>query len=249
MVDIFFDSFENDDATRTPYVTAGEAVLPDNAGSFNGDNPHHGIRNLRSYLPASQTDQYAMEYYDVAGFNPVYARLMNAKFSVLPTTAGKDVRVLSFAQLTSGEALGYAGVINDGGTLKWFIRAISTGTTFTNYLSVTGNVPSAGTNYVIEAGIYRANGTGYMRLYVDGVLEVDTGNVDNDARNLNYAWAGYSFSDSDGLAYFYGDCLQLAEAYIGSEVSAVNRAIKRVLSRNLRNNRFHSGIIQYRRIV
>ena len=111
------------------------------------------------------------------------------------STSRYDQRFLAYTEGTNQNALAYAGIYNNGGSYTWFIRGLSSGTTFTNYYG--NSTAQINTNYMLEFAVHQeASGGGWYRLYVNGVLQVEATGVSNTGWALNYVWAGYCYSDS-----------------------------------------------------
>lgn len=215
MVKFFEDDFEDatdldgeteDNATYTPFVT-------DDTG-----NPNSGSKNAKAKLSVTWKNAGSFGYEEIAtecgGGGEVYASAENVKFSASPDT-DEDIRMFAVNETTSGTALCYWGVRNDGGTLKWGIYK-RTGGAFSWTYQSSGDAPAANTNYTVKVYLKRADGTGVATLWVDDMSSsiATVSSLDNDDRDLNYLAVGLIFSDApDGSdMYVYFDDLRISDA-------------------------------------
>jgi len=78
--------------------------------------------------------------------------------------------------------------------LYWTIWYISSGTTLTHQVSSSVYTPGW---HNLLLGVYRGTANdGWVEFYVDETLICSAYNVDNDARTLNFARVGFSYSDA-----------------------------------------------------
>ena len=228
MTVIFSDGFETGDLTKWSgsTVTATCSVT----GS-DQTNPHHGVYNLKAYIAKNLgVGSCANVNYNVANmYQHLFVRAMNVRFDVLPEDSGDYHGIISFWQGVNISALASFGPMNVAGTISWGIYRRTLGA----FATVVGTkTPVVNTNYCLEAEIIRStagNADGAVRLYVDGVLEIEATGLDNDDRTLNYVIFGLYGADAPDLTDInvYGDCVVISDAYIGPEVSGD------VLRRNL----------------
>ena len=144
--------------------------------------------------------------------NPCYVRAY-LDFEDPPNTNNEDQWGLSFLDDAAGNALAYAGVRNDAGTLKWAIWYRDSGS-FT--YTVGGNFPADG-YHCLELGILRnTSSAGWVELWVDGSSEIQETGVDH-SRNLDFARVGFGYSDArtDRSSDLYADEAVVSTAYIG----------------------------------
>ena len=187
------------------YTTTNEAI-----DMYNSGNPYEQSYSMKADL-VDGADQYSMAYEAISG-TTFYIRGY-FYFTDDPDTDTEDLRVLSFGQGDSYEALAYCGVYQDSGSDYWFVRSMN-GASFSNAL---GNATFAeDTWYCIEFAMYHHGSSGWVRMWVDGVLEVERTSQDTDNRALNYAWFGFAFSDTPtGGATVYCDLAVISDSYVG----------------------------------
>jgi hypothetical protein len=184
------------------------------------DYPHHGTYGFTSSLDSGIDAGWANLYESIT-YDPAYMRVENARFTNFPDDNGKTQRVLGFGYGTSSGGHTYAGVYNDNGTMKWFIRYLDDGWAWHNAYQSSGDAPQEDTNYTLELAVGSGDGDGWARLYVDGELLVEATGIDNDTISLTHAWLGFAYSkaDSGETADFYADCAVIADTYIGPETT------------------------------
>jgi hypothetical protein len=107
----------------------------------------------------------------------------------------------------------FATLKNIGGNKYWGVTYYIGGVGTYVYESTASN-PSEDTWYCLE--LVRDVTNGRTKLYVDGVLKVDT--ASNHVGNSNMVWAGVDFVNYAGLDTYH-DCVVVADAYIGPEVA------------------------------
>lgn len=209
---IFFDDFESNDLTQWTdvHLVNGEVSISTN-------NPHHGTYNFLSTATAGD-DRYAMIVKEVIT-TTCYIKAENVKVEGYGVNNGKDVKVFGIAKLKNGEALGYAGFIQDGNNNpKWFIRIITSGTTFTSFINTTAPCDPT-INHCIEFGLHRHSSNGWARLWIDGELTLEITDLSNNDRSINYVWLGLCLSDagSHGMT-MTADCVNIGNSYHGPEI-------------------------------
>lgn len=216
MTILFSEGFETGDLTNftSTTITAGATLT-------GGDttNPHHGTYNLKSTMPTglSAGSWACANKSGFDGNSTLYIRAMNVKFDQLPEDNTDNHYFFGCFQAASSNAIVRCGCNNSGGTIRWLVRGISSGTTFTNYTGT--NTPEINTNYTLELQVTLGSGTGIFRLYVNGSLEVEVTGVDNDSRALNYIQFGNCGSTQPDLNALnvYMDCIDVADVYLGPE--------------------------------
>lgn len=156
-------------------------------------NPHQGVYHLTCSLASGVNNRWSGVYKSISTTNPVYLSAY-VQFNAPPNTDSEDQWVLSFNQYSSADALAYAGVRQVGGTLYWTIWYISSGTTLTHQVSSSVYTPDW---HNLRLGVYRGTANdGWVEFYVDEALVCSAYNLDNDARALNFARVGFSYSDA-----------------------------------------------------
>lgn len=168
----------------------------DGSASVSTANPHQGTYHLRGTLGSGANNGWSGAYKSVAGMNPLYLKAY-VYFNAPPNTDNEDQWALCFSQSTAGNALAYAGVRRVSGTLYWAIWYISSGSTLTYSL---GSPYTSGWHNLELAVSRGISNDGWVELYVDGVKTCSAYNLDQDARALNYARVGFSYSDAPSAA-------------------------------------------------
>lgn len=216
---LFRNQFEN---TVSPFGWSGTEVSLTCAVTADTVSPHHGIYNLKAYIPAAlATGRFACVYYgSLAGaYSQLFVRAMNVRFDVLPEDNTDVHSIIGFWESSNANNLANFGVINNAGTVYWGIRRRSLAA-FTNIFGA--NTPVVNTNYCLEAEIIRSsagNADGAVRLYVNGILEVESTGLDNDDRALNYVDVGVYGAGSPDLSNLNVrlDCVAISKMRIGCE--------------------------------
>jgi hypothetical protein len=216
---LFRNQFED---TVSPFGWSGVAVSAGCSLTANKVAPHHGAYGLLAYTPAGLAPgQFCIVYYGSMGnvYKHLFVRAMNVQFDVLPEDNTDVHGIINFFENTGSNIIAYYGCINVGGTVYWGIRRRSLGA-FANVVSA--NTPLVNTNYCLEAEIIQStagNADGAVRLYVDGILEVESTGLDNDDRALNYVHFGAYTSGSPDLSDLNvrGDCVAISRMRIRCE--------------------------------
>ena len=174
---------------------------------------YDGTYALKCTIASGSNNQWAGDYYLVSGNSTVCIGAW-VYFEDAPNTSGEDQFCFFAGDDSGGNALAYAGITNDAGTLKWCVWAIESGTTLTKTL---GSNYGGADWYFIEMDVYRGNGNGYVKLYVNDNLDIERTNIDNDGRNMDYARVGFSYSDamSAQASDLYIDDAVISTSYIG----------------------------------
>jgi len=200
MAKFFSDDFEDATDFDGTSADAGCTVTTDETA-----NPKNGSKHLRVTITATAND-FAYAYEDSSGdiSDEVWLQAW-VYFHDLPDSDGEQYRIL-FAGVGAGASVNcYAGIYNDGGTVKWFVRYRDSAS-FANSLSA-GASPVADTWYQVRFGIKAASGTGFAKLYVDDTTHVEETGLTNDDRALNYPQVGaiYSTGPTGGTSIDFDD--------------------------------------------
>lgn len=185
---IFSEDFENaggpsafDGKTESGGCTASDVMTV---------NPKNGTYHMRSTVDGN--NEYAAFYEGWSSGSEFWIQAW-VYIHDAPTT-GEDFRFLCGSVAPGGTGVFYAGIKNDGGTLKWFMRARE-GAAFDEYVSAGAN-PTVDTWYEVRVGILFNSGAGTCALKVDEVSHISESNTDNDDRTLNYFQCGHFYSDA-----------------------------------------------------
>jgi len=176
--------------------------------------PHHGTYHLSATCAAWAGSTYA--YYTFsASATPclrAYVRVVTAP------SAGNSMFFLILAGDYWQERVLLGGVKNDSGTLRWTMRYISSGTTFTASVD-TGSL-SLGVDYCLEIDAVISGTVGTAKLYVNDVETLSASGLDNNEYgNLDNAHVGLHLPTTIGTATKgYCDCVKVADSFIGKEV-------------------------------
>jgi len=224
---IFSNGFEN---PVSPFGWSGTTINATCTATAELTFPHHGSYGLQAYIPqALATSKLATVYYgSLAGaYSHLFVRAMNVRFDVLPEDTDDFHGIIGFWENSNGNNLAQAGCIKTAAGQFWGIRR-RTGGAFANVVGA--NTPVVNTNYCLEAEIIRSsaeNADGAVRLFVNGILEVESTGLDNDDRALNYVLFGVYGGGSPDLSDLnvYGDCVVISDVYIGPEVSGILRRL------------------------
>ena len=172
---------------------------------------------MKATIDAASFDDYACVYNDISVCNPltVYIRAHNVKFDQVPAANTEDMRFLAFQGQLSTEGVAFAGIYNDNGTVKWFIKYHNGA----DFVIVLGNEVSINTNYDMELGFYYDGVTGWCKLWINGDLECEATDKDTDLYAPNYAMAGFVYSDAPDSydAHVLMDCIYIDDDYGGPE--------------------------------
>lgn len=183
MAKFFSDDFE--DATDFDGTTADASCSVDTAATA---NPKNGSKHMRVVITATVDDwAHAYEQVDGTVTTECWAQCW-VYFHDLPDTSTDDLNILMFTESAGASAIVYAGLYNDGGTVKWYLRNRDS-SSFSNTFSA-GASPVADTWYQIRLGVVTAAGTGTAELWVDSSLHVDLSGLTNNDRALDYVSVG-----------------------------------------------------------
>lgn len=214
---LFKNHFEN---IVSPFGWSGTAISAGCSVVAEAVRPHHGAYNLKAYVPAAAAEQFAIVYYGslANAYQHLFIRAMNCSWDTNPANNSMHP-FMGFWQDPTSNNMARAGVFNSGGNIRWGIRYRSLAA-FSNASGT--STPTVNTLYCVEFEIMRStvgNTDGLVRLYVNGILEIEVLNLDNDDRNLNYVEFGAdSFISSPPSNWnFRGDCIEISTMYIGCE--------------------------------
>jgi hypothetical protein len=146
----------------------------------------------------------------ISAIAEVYTRIY-IKYLNFPVSQGNVFRFKSLDHYGPGGGINETGVVNDAGTIKWFLNPL--GGTIT-YSTIS---PSLNVWYCVELYSYISGTAGIARLYVNGSLILEqTGLVNNTYGNVNLIIIGKIYEGDPGTVYI--DCVVVADTYIGPEV-------------------------------
>ena len=191
---LFSDGFESGNFI----AWTGTTGLP----SVQGVVVHHG-----SFAMASSVFNDIC-YKTIIAAGTVYARFY-VQWTVNPI-AGSTKLFLTIENNGIGQGI-YAGVQDDGGTVKWRLSVNENDFAYHTYLANAPN-PTTGIWYCVEVSWIR-NAVGGAKLWIDGVLVLTGGaprDIDVDK---------VSVGAGDAFGTIYSDCVVVADAYIGPEIS------------------------------
>ena len=230
LVSVFSSAFLNvwqiQSAQATTFLSNGfeEGQLNPSPGVWTGNYsvsptvvttaPHHGTYHLSAECAAWAGSTYA--YYTFsASATPclrAYVRVVTAP------SAGNSMFFLFLAGDYWAERVLLGGVKNDSGTLRWTMRYISSGTTYTQDVD-TGSL-SAGVDYCLEIDAVISGTVGTAKLYVADVETLSASSLDNNEYgNLDNACVGLHLPTTIATATKgYCDCVKVADAHVGAEV-------------------------------
>lgn len=217
MSDLLVDGFESGSLA----AWTGKSEATGCSVSTETNNPHHGTYNMKSYVPSGTASGSSSVAYKDLGttYETLYMRVY-LKFDALPEDTNDYHPFLGFWQGATSNNMARAGVHYNGSIHCWFIRGISSGTTFTNYYGT--STPQVNRWYCLELQAVRGDGTGAYRLYVNGTLEVEATGLSNTARTMRYARVGFDSGIPPDLSNLniYVDCVVVSDAYIGPDSAA-----------------------------
>jgi hypothetical protein len=136
----------------------------------------------------------------------------------LPPAASGREPVFWFNDAVGVNSVCQYGFMNNAGTLQFLIRYRHAGA----FYNALGSVASLNTPYCLEAEILQSTtglSDGLARLFVNGRLDIEVLNIDNDDKAINYVTFGLVAVDPNAVndMHMWGDCFVLADAYIGVE--------------------------------
>ena len=205
---IFTNDFEEGDLTAwTGTILSGAG----NTVAVEHNNPHHNLHNAIVTVTAGG---YAIVYKTITSATTIYCRVY-AKWASNPTN-NTDQTIIEFKSASAGEISG-CGIMNDAGTLKFYLAYLKNGTGGTT-LKWT-NAFTTNTWYCLELYTKISSTVGAVELWVDGVSRTsDSGFDNNDYGNCTgiYIGAGYWFTNSWAHAS-YIDCVKADTVYVGTE--------------------------------
>lgn len=203
--EFFSDGWESGDETSW--------TGSDGTSTVETANPRTDTYHLLCNLSSLAANQWASDYLNVTGNTTLYVQAY-LNFTNPPDN-NEDQFGIAITDDTAGNALVYAGIRNDSGTIKW-------GVWYRNESSFSyslNNVfPDDNDYHCLELGFCRDSGgtDGWVKLWVDGVLEVDLTAL-NHTRTVNYVRLGYSYSDApDSTDALLGiDDVIISTSYVG----------------------------------
>ncbi len=121
-----------------------------------------------------------------------------------------------------------AGLYNDAGTYKWFVRT-NVGGSYNYYVS-SGVTVATGTWYYFEFARFINGGAGWTKIWAINNAENSpdiavTSLTNNDLGDLAVVKVGVGSQDACGTVGVYVDDVVVADAYIGPEVSGTTPKI------------------------
>jgi hypothetical protein len=197
----FSDDFESGDFTAWTAVVGSPTVQT--------TVKHHG--NNAAKFEGTGT-QFAEFGYPAISY-PTY--LLHARgtfyFSTLPSS-GNHVRIFQIGD--SAQVI--TDIINDGGTLKWRLTSPAGEST------VLSPNPAVNTWYSVELKAQYSGGNVYAELWVNG-SSVASNSTGSAAASFHWVYIG-AWEKSEALTS-YLDCVVIADAYIGPEVSSMLQTV------------------------
>ena len=216
---IFRNQFEN---TVSPFGWSNTFLTAGCSVTTEAVRPHHGAYNFKAYVPAgTAAGAYAIVYYGslANAYRNLFVRAMNCQLDVLPEDDTDAHYIMGFWQDAGANNICRAGMIRSGANYRWVIRYRSLAA-FSNVLG--SNTPAVNTLYCVELEVLIStvgNADGRVSLWIDGNLECQALNLDNDDRNLNYLDFGLDSVAGPDLSNlnFRGDCVALSRMRIRCE--------------------------------
>jgi len=184
---------------------------------------HHGNYGAHSILTAFTN--LALCYKQLASaYSTVFAHLyikFNTAFNL-----GSGYYV-TYNRLNYGDnEIASIGIRNDGGTYKWQLRYLSSGTTY-SYQVLESPLPTTGVWYCIELKVVVHASAGEARFYLDGTEKLTaTGLDDDNYGNVSRIWAGQNVpAGAFGSHDIYYDCVVVGDVYIGPEEEVTYKTV------------------------
>ena len=171
-----FDDFDGMQVTGAASVVGND-----------GSNPSSPPYNLKATIDAG------IAYVYKGGFS-AYPHLFVSASNVSFSAFADPGIPIPFGGFQYDVSYVYArfGVIVNGAAHQWFVRYAADG----SYYEASGGVtpPQSGVNYTMKEEVQVSSGSstdGYVKLYVDGTLQLAVTNISNNQRTPTQAWVGY----------------------------------------------------------
>jgi hypothetical protein len=211
MTDIFSNGFEEGNFSAWTSTTGSPSIST--------DQKHHGTYSCKANIVANATT-YAYAYKTVTDNAELYARAYFL-FTDPPGVAWNYERVFSLAHSTN--SIVTLGVRYAGSTHRFFLRYLSSGTTYTETNYDLNTTIDTGAWYCLE--IYckiATDSTGVATLWVDGVQRINVGSLDNDnyADHLDRVNVGITTASNEAMET-YCDCVYVDTVAVGQESTGV----------------------------
>jgi len=212
---IFSDGFESGDFTAWTgtYLQDGQTLEVIAAAK------HHGTYGLHVAFVADWKVHEEC-YKQITGVTTIYARVYT-KFNTLPASNNAVFYVLTLAGDYWQYEIAEIGVLRSGSAEKWQCRYLSAGTTMTT-TNIASPAPTTGQWYCLEVEAVISNTVGEVHVWIDGTERFTLTGLDNDGfGNIDFVRVGLEKADNIQTTYpdIYVDCVVVADAYIGPEVS------------------------------
>jgi len=209
----FSDGFESGDFSQWTGTSNGNNGLI----SIVTSPVHHGTYAAKSYL-AANNDAWATCYKTFAtSYSVLYARAY-ILFDALPANGQHRQISPCIMDVNAQYHLSSVFLFNDNGNYKWELR-YKTNSVNENIAYSAAETINANQWYCIEAYFKGANdGTGEVKLWVDGVLKISVTGLNNGNVLARSVWmGGWQNGTGKPAVNIYIDCVVVADAYIGLE--------------------------------
>jgi len=209
--EIFSDGFEtgNFNAWTDIYVSSGCTLVVE---TF---NPHHGNYNLKGVVSGTAAGEFAFAIKNIGtSYTTAYARGYVKYTGISGLDASEIIPCIGFwvnIGDTNTARAGYGK--NAAGTVCWAMRYFNGGSFYNAFGSST---PEPDKWYCVELRC-SVGASATLQLFVNGNLEIEVTDVNNSARQFSYVHFGIDFNNGVVAATVYGDCVVVADTYIGTE--------------------------------
>ncbi len=212
---IFETGFETADCATHDFCEWTGTVEDTGSATVNTDNPEQGSYNAE--FTATGGSNFVVVYEEI-GPSYTHAFLRGyVKYASMPSGTSFVMPCVGFWVGSSSTNTARGGIGRDGsGNAKWAIRYYDDGSFYNTFGS---NTPQAGIYYCVELEVLIDSSNGLVKLYVNGSLEVSVTEINNAARQFQYAHFGIDATSGSGTtSTLYGDCVVVAdEGPIGPE--------------------------------
>jgi hypothetical protein len=210
---LFSDGFESGDfsAWTGTVVSSGCSTTVESA------NPHHGSYNQKSTVTGSVANEWACASKNIGtSYSHAFVRSYVKYASYSGLDASEIIPCVSFWVNQADTNTARAGLGKDAsGNVRWAIRYYHAGSFYNAYGSST---PTTGVWYSVELEV-QVGTSGYVKLYVNGNLEISVTAINNSARQFAHVHVGIDQISGTVAATVYTDCVVVADTYIGIEAA------------------------------
>lgn len=208
---IFQDGFESGDFS----AWTGTWVSSNCTIAVSTESPHHGTYCAKSVVDGSASSQSACVYKNIG---TSYSKVNVRSYAFLDSYGGLDadeiIPVIGLWVSTTATNVARAGFGKDSsGNNRWAVGYYHNGVFYNAFGT---NTYSTGNYYCLELEV-QVGTSGYVKLYVDGQLEIEVTGINNADRQFSYVHVGTNSTVGTLSAIVYMDCCVVADTYIGLE--------------------------------